>query len=91
MRVAATVDEANAAEEAGFHSLLDAEGVPQEDRLVRRLARTGFATDGLVLSVDALWPEPALAADGAWWHPVATPSPACKSHRHRSRSSRCSP
>ena len=70
VRVAATVDEADASEEAGFHRLLDADGVPQVDRLVRRVARTGFATDGLALSVDTLWPEPALAADGAWWHPV---------------------
>jgi hypothetical protein len=76
VRVAATVDEADAAEEAGFHRLLDADGVPQEDRLLRRVARTGFATDGLALSVDTLWPEPALAADGAWWHPVAITEPA---------------
>lgn len=33
------------------------------------------ATDGLVLSVDTLWPEPTLAADGAWWHPVAIAEP----------------
>jgi hypothetical protein len=25
--------------------------------------------------VDTLWPEPALAADGAWWHPVAVTEP----------------
>jgi hypothetical protein len=75
VRVTATVDEADAAEEAGFHRLLDADGVPREDRLVRRVARTGFATDGLALSIDTLWPEPALAADGAWWHPVAITEP----------------
>jgi hypothetical protein len=75
VRIAATVDEADASEEAGFHWLLDADGVPREDRLVRRVARTGFASDGLVLSVDRLWPEPALAADGAWWHPVAITEP----------------
>jgi hypothetical protein len=76
VRVAATVDEADAAEEAGFHALLDADGIPPRDRLVRRVARTGFADHGLELSVDTLWPEPALTADGAWWHPVAITEPA---------------
>ena len=46
VRVAATVDEADAAEEAGFHALLDADGIPPEDRLVRRVARAGFADHG---------------------------------------------
>jgi hypothetical protein len=58
-------------EEAGFHARLDADGIPPQARLVRRVARAGFADHGLALSVDTLWPEPTLAADGAWWHPVA--------------------
>jgi hypothetical protein len=75
VRVAATIDEEDAAEEAGFHALLDAEGVPPADRLIRRIARTGFADHGLELTVDNLWPEPTLAADGAWWHPVGIAEP----------------
>jgi len=75
VRVAATVDEADAAEEAAFHARLDADGIASEDRFVRRVARTGSADHGLELSVDTLWPEPALAADGAWWHPVAITEP----------------
>jgi hypothetical protein len=75
VRVAATVDEADAAEEAGFHALLDADDIPPADRLVRRVARTGFAEHGRELTIDTLWPEPALAADGAWWHPVAITEP----------------
>jgi uncharacterized Fe-S cluster-containing radical SAM superfamily protein len=75
VRVAATVDESDADEETGFHARLDADGIPPEDRLVRRVARAGFAEHGLELSVDTLWPEPALAADGAWWHPVAIAEP----------------
>jgi hypothetical protein len=71
VRVAATIDEGDAAEEAGFHARLDADGIPNQDRFVRRVARAGFADYGLELSLDTLWPEPALAADGAWWHPVA--------------------
>jgi uncharacterized Fe-S cluster-containing radical SAM superfamily protein len=76
VRVAATVDEADASEEDGFHALLDADGIPLADRLVRRVARTGFATHGVDLTVDNLWPEPTLAADGAWWHPVGIAEPA---------------
>lgn len=75
VRVAATVDETDADEETGFHARLDADGIPAGDRLVRRVARTGFAEYGLELSADTLWPEPALAADGAWWHPVAITEP----------------
>jgi sulfatase maturation enzyme AslB (radical SAM superfamily) len=76
VRVTATVDRADAAEENGFHALLDAEGIPESDRLVRPVARTGFAERGLELAIDSLWPEPTLAADGAWWHPVGVADPA---------------
>jgi choline dehydrogenase-like flavoprotein len=76
VRVAATVDAADTDEEAGLHALLDADGIPPEDRLVRRIAHTGFADHGLELDIDTLWPEPTLAADGAWWHPVGITDPA---------------
>jgi uncharacterized Fe-S cluster-containing radical SAM superfamily protein len=76
VRVAATIDAADAAEEAGLHARLDADGVPPRDRLVRRVARTGFADRGVELGLENLWPEPTLAADGAWWHPVGIADPA---------------
>jgi uncharacterized Fe-S cluster-containing radical SAM superfamily protein len=71
VKVAATIDEADAGEEASLDRLLDEEGIPPGDRLVRRVANTGFADHGVSLTLDNLWPEPALTADGAWWHPVA--------------------
>jgi MoaA/NifB/PqqE/SkfB family radical SAM enzyme len=76
VKVAATVDEADAGEEAGLHALLDEEGIPEDDRLVRPVARTGFADAGVAVDVDSVWPEPALTADGAWWHPVGITDPA---------------
>ncbi len=76
VRVAATIDAADAAEAAGLHARLDADGVPPGDRLVRPVARTGFADHGMELSIDGLWPEPTLAADGAWWHPVGIAEPS---------------
>jgi len=76
VRVTATVDGADTHELAGLHALLDADGVPPEARLVRPIARQGFAQHGLELTIEGLWPEPALATDGAWWHPVGIADPA---------------
>ncbi len=70
VRVAATVDDADASEERDLHALLDRDGIPAGDRLIRRVVRTGFADWGTELTVDTLWSEPTLTADGAWWHPV---------------------
>ena len=78
VRVAATVDEADAAEEGTLHALLDADGISAEDRLIRRVARTGFADWGVALTLENLWPEPTLTADGAWWHPVGISDPAMR-------------
>jgi hypothetical protein len=76
VKVAATVDAADAAEEAGLHALLERDGIPAADRLVRPIARKGSADHGLALTIDTVWPEPALTADGAWWHPVGITDPA---------------
>ena len=76
VKVAATVDADDAAEVGSLHALLDADGIPRADRLVRPVARQGFADRGLVLTIDTLHPEPALAVDGAWWHPVAITDPS---------------
>jgi hypothetical protein len=70
------VDAADAHEQAGLDDLLHAHGIPARDRLIRPIARQGFADHGIPLTIDSLWPEPALTADGAWWHPVAVTDPA---------------
>jgi len=76
VRVAATIDATDTEEEAGLHALLEADGIPPADRLVRRIAHTGFADHGLDLDIATLWPEPTLAAGGAWWHPVGITDPS---------------
>ena len=43
---------------------------------MRPIARTGFADGGVAVDIDTVWPEPALTADGAWWHPVGITDPA---------------
>lgn len=42
-----------------------------EDRLIRPVAAEGFADEGIHISLDTVEPEPTIAADGAWWYPVA--------------------
>jgi len=56
--VAAPVAGDDRAEAEGLHALLDAAGVPPEDRLVRRVAQTGFADAGVRVGIDGVWPEP---------------------------------
>jgi uncharacterized Fe-S cluster-containing radical SAM superfamily protein len=78
VRIAATIDAADADEVGALRELLDAEGVPAADQIIRRVARQGFATNGVVLTRDDLYPEPTVAVDGLWWHPVGITDPAFK-------------
>ena len=77
VRVAATIDpaEADATAQAAFHHKLDQLGIPRDDQVVRPVARRGFATDGLALTVETLLPEITVTADGIYWHPVAADHP----------------
>jgi pyruvate-formate lyase-activating enzyme len=75
VRIAATIDPADADEVVALRELLDAEGIPAADQIIRRVARQGFATTGVLLTRDDLHPEPTLAVDGVWWHPVAITDP----------------
>ena len=78
VRVAATMhpEEMDAAGE--LHRTLAGLGVPPEHRVIRPVAQQGFADAGIPVTIDDLEPEPALAADGVWWHPVAITDPAMR-------------
>jgi uncharacterized Fe-S cluster-containing radical SAM superfamily protein len=78
VRIAATMDAADAEEVAALRGLLDTEGVPVEDQVIRRIARQGFADSGVVLTRDDLYPEPTVAVDGVWWHPVGITDPGLR-------------
>jgi uncharacterized Fe-S cluster-containing radical SAM superfamily protein len=78
VRIAATIDAADAEEVATLRELLDTEGVPAEDQVIRRIARQGFAESGVVLTRDDLHPEPTVTVDGVWWHPVGITDPGLK-------------
>ncbi len=75
VRVAATMFDEDPAGVAALHVRLDEEGIAPEDRVIRPVAQEGFADTGVHVSLDNLEPEPVIAADGAWWHPVAVTNP----------------
>ena len=68
VRLAATVSTDAEAEE--FSQFLDAEKIAEEDRVIRRIALRGVATDGVAVARTDLVPEITITAEGVYWHPV---------------------
>ncbi|WP_256378815.1 radical SAM protein [Bradyrhizobium sp. Ai1a-2] len=68
VRLAATVSTDAEAEE--FRSFLDAHHVSEENRVIRRIALRGSATQGIALAKSDLVPEVTITAEGVFWHPV---------------------
>src|SRR5216683_3916926 len=68
VRLAATVSTDAEAEE--FRRFLDAQQIGEEDRVIRRIALRGFATQGVALARADLVPEITITAEGVYWHPV---------------------
>jgi hypothetical protein len=79
VRIAATWFDDEPEAGSAWIALLDRWGIPETDRLVRPVARQGFAEEsgtGEHVTVDSLAPEPTITAEGVWWHPVAVTDPA---------------
>ena len=68
VRLAATVSTDEEAEE--FRRFLDAEQIAEEDRVIRRIALRGVATEGVAITRTDLVPEVTITAEGVYWHPV---------------------
>lgn len=68
VRLAATVLTDAEAEE--FRGFLDAHHVSEENRVIRRIALRGSATQGMALAKADLVPEVTITAEGVFWHPV---------------------
>jgi pyruvate-formate lyase-activating enzyme/TusA-related sulfurtransferase len=68
VRLAATVSSDAEAEE--FRRFLDQEKITAEDRVVRRIARRGAASEGVAITRADLVPEVTITAEGVYWHPV---------------------
>jgi pyruvate-formate lyase-activating enzyme len=68
VRLAATISTDQEAEE--FRCFLDAQRIGEEDRVIRRIALRGLATEGVALARADLVPEITITAQGVYWHPV---------------------
>jgi pyruvate-formate lyase-activating enzyme len=68
VRLAATVSTDAEAEE--FRGFLDAQEISEENRVIRRIALRGVATEGIALARADLVPEVTITSDGVFWHPV---------------------
>jgi pyruvate-formate lyase-activating enzyme/TusA-related sulfurtransferase len=68
VRLAATVSSDSEAEE--FRRFLDAQEIAEENRVIRRIALRGYASEGVALARADLMPEVTITAEGVFWHPV---------------------
>jgi pyruvate-formate lyase-activating enzyme/TusA-related sulfurtransferase len=68
VRLAATVS--TDTEEEEFRRFLDDETIAQEDRVIRRIALRGSASEGVAVGRSDLVPEVTITAEGVYWHPV---------------------
>src|SRR5579864_6417458 len=68
VRLAATVS--TDAEAEAFRQFLDEEKIAAEDRVIRRIALRGSASEGVALARADLVPEVTITAGGVYWHPV---------------------
>ena len=68
VRLAATVSTDEEAEE--FRQFLDEEEIEEKDRVIRRIALRGVASEGIAVSRTDLLPEVTITSDGVYWHPV---------------------
>jgi len=68
VRLAATVSSDEEAEE--FRQFLDEENIAERDRVIRRIALRGLASEGIAVARTDLLPEVTITAEGVYWHPV---------------------
>jgi len=76
VRVTATLGADVGTAEPELAALFDELGLGEDQRVIRRVARQGAATDGLVVSRASLVPEVCVHSEGVAWHPVAAWDPS---------------
>jgi MoaA/NifB/PqqE/SkfB family radical SAM enzyme len=57
------------AELCTFHLAM---GIPEDDHIIRPLAKRGFSTEGMEVGKHNLLPEITVNYDGVYWHPLST-------------------
>lgn len=75
VKVAATMHKDEVDFAPGLNAFLDSLDIDEERRLIRPVAQQGFAQNGQTVTLDTLAPEPTMAVDRIWWHPVAVTDP----------------
>ncbi|MEP6851426.1 MAG: radical SAM protein [bacterium] len=78
VKIAATLNDDETDTAADLLALLDTLGIAAEHRLIRPIAKQGYAEHGEQVSIDTLQPEPTVTDNGIWWHPVAVTDPAMR-------------
>ncbi|MEO8107924.1 MAG: radical SAM protein [Actinomycetes bacterium] len=71
VRLAATLAAGAPHEEAALNALCERLDLRPSDTVVRRIAKQGVATRGVVISRGTVVPEVCLTASGIYWHPVS--------------------
>ncbi|NJN17497.1 MAG: radical SAM protein [Oscillochloris sp.] len=72
VRLSTTETPANSDHLAAICALHHDLGIPEADHFVRPLAKRGFASEGLEVSMINLEPELTANCDGIFWHPLST-------------------
>jgi MoaA/NifB/PqqE/SkfB family radical SAM enzyme len=72
VRLGTTETPANSAHLNELCELHRSLGIPDEDHFVRPLAKRGYSTEGLELTMGNLVPEVTVNLDGVYWHPLST-------------------
>ena len=70
--VSTTETEVNSLHLAAICELHRSLGIPDEDHVVRPLARRGYSKTGVELSMEEMVPEVTVNLDGVFWHPLST-------------------
>jgi hypothetical protein len=74
VRLGTTETPANSAHLAAMCEFHRALGIPEEDHLIRPLAKRGFSSDGMEVGIGTLAPELTVNVEGVFWHPISTSS-----------------
>ncbi len=74
VRLATTETSSNSAHLAELCAFHQALGIPEEDHLIRPLAKRGFSSEGLEVGKQNLAPEITVNGEGVYWHPLSTDS-----------------
>ena len=72
LRVSTTETPANTEALDEICAFRRAMGIPDEDHIIRPLAKRGFSGEGVEVGKENLVPEMTINAEGVYWHPLST-------------------